>query len=191
MIDEKFLEKLRSSYRANESERRQIISASNNILFEAKKTIFVLQREEFKAAEEKLVDVETGLKNLEQRFGAPRLRQEGAYKAAVEEYLEAKTFYAAIKNKEIESVADLTLDYEGYLGGICDLIGELVRYATNRAAAGKFGDVAKIKKVAGDIMAQLVDFDLTGYLRTKYDQARGHLRKLEQMAYEIKLRGKK
>ncbi len=40
-------------------------------------------------------------------------------------------------------------------------------------------------------MAQLVDLDLTGYLRTKYDQARGHLRKLEQMAYEIKLRGKK
>ncbi len=39
-------------------------------------------------------------------------------------------------------------------------------------------------------MGQLIDFDMTGYLRTKYDQARGHLRKLEQMAYEIKLRSK-
>jgi len=191
MINEKFLEQLRKDYRANESERRQIISAANNILFEAKKTIFVLQREEFKVAESKLTGIEAGLENLEQRFGAPRLRQEGAYKAAAEEYLEAKTFYAAIKNKKIQAVANLTLDYEGYLGGICDLIGELVRYATNRAAAGKFGDVAKIKKTAADIMAQLIDFDMTGYLRTKYDQARGHLRKLEQMAYEIKLRGKK
>jgi len=71
------------------------------------------------------------------------------------------------------------------------MIGELVRYATNQAAAGKFSAVAKTKKLAEDIMGQLIDFDMTGYLRTKYDQARGHLRKLEQMAYEIRLRREK
>lgn len=191
MIDVKFLETLKNNYRANESERRQIISASNNILFEAKKTIFALQRDDFKAAAAKLNDMEAALKNLASRFGIERLQREGAYKAAVEEYLEGKTFFLVIKNKKIAAIDDLKLDYEGYLGGICDMIGELVRYATNRAAAGKFGEVAKIKKVSEDIMSQLIDFDMTGYLRTKYDQARGHLRKLEQMAYEIKLRGKK
>lgn len=191
MINANFLEKLKKDYQANEAERRQIISAANNILFEAKKTIFALQRQDFKLATIKLQDMETALQNLEKRFGAERLHREGAYKAAVEEYLEGKTFYLVIKNKKIEATDGLALDYEGYLGGICDLIGELVRYATNRAASGKFGEVAKIKKTADDIMAQLVDFDMTGYLRTKYDQARGHLRKLEQMAYEIKLRGKK
>lgn len=191
MIDAKLLEKLKDDYRANESARRQIISASNNILFEAKKTIFALQRQDFKAGAEKLAEMEKALKNLEQRFGAERLRKEGAYKAAAEEYLEGKTFYSLIKLKKISAVEGLDLDYEGYLGGICDLIGELVRYATNRAAAGKFSEVAKINKSASDIMAQLIDFDMTGYLRTKYDQARGHLRKLEQMAYEIKLRGQK
>ena len=191
MIDAKFLEKLKKDYQANESERRQIISASNNILFEAKKTIFALQRQDFNIAEGKLKDMEKALQNLEERFGADRLRREGAYKAAVEEYLEGQTFYLTIKNKAIEAVKGLTLDYEGYLGGVCDLIGELVRYATNQAAKGKFSEVAKIKKSADDIMNQLVDFDMTGYLRTKYDQSRGHLRKLEQMAYEIKLRTKK
>jgi predicted translin family RNA/ssDNA-binding protein len=191
MINEKFLEQLKKDYRANESERRQIISASNNILFEAKKTIFALQRQDFKVAEGKLGDIKKALKNLAERFGQVRLNREGAYKAAVEEYLEGQTFSAAIKNKKIEAVKDLSLDYEGYLGGICDTIGELVRYATNQAAKGKFSEVAKIKKIADDIMNQLLDFDLTGYLRTKYDQSRGHLRKLEQMAYEIKLRSKK
>lgn len=191
MINDKFLKKLKDDYRANESERRQIISASNNILFEAKKNIFALQRSDFKAAEAKMSDMEKALKNLEERFGAERLHKEGAYKAAAEEYLEGKTLYLAIKNKPIEAVKEISLDYESYLGGICDMIGELVRYATNRAAAGKFAEVAKIKKLAEDIMGQLIDFDMTGYLRTKYDQARGHLRKLEQMAYEIKLRGKK
>ena len=64
----------------------------------------------------------------------------------------------------------------------------MVRVATNEAAAGKFVRVKEIKELVNEIMAQLVDFDLTGYLRTKYDQARGHLRKIEQMDYEIKLR---
>ena len=191
MINEKFLQELKKSYKDNESERRQIISAANNILFEAKKTIFALQRQDFKIAEEKIKDIEKALKNLEDRFGFDRLHREGAYKAAVEEYLEGQTLSAVIKNKKIEAVKGLHLDYESYLGGICDMIGELVRYATNQAAQGKFGAVAKIKKIAEDTMGQLIDFDLTGYLRTKYDQARGHLRKLEQMSYEIKLRGKK
>lgn len=191
MINDKFLKKLKDDYRANESERRQIISASNNILFEAKKNIFALQRNDFKAAETKMLDMEKALKNLEERFGFERLHREGAYKAAAEEYLEGKTLYLAIKNKPIETIKGISLDYESYLGGICDMIGELVRYATNRAANGKFSEVAKIKKLAEDIMGQLIDFDMTGYLRTKYDQARGHLRKLEQMAYEIKLRNKK
>ena len=191
MINDKFLADLKKDYQANESERRQIISASNNILFEAKKTIFALQRQDFKSAEEKLTGMEKALQNLESRFGFERLHREGAYKAAAEEYLEGKTLYLIIKNKKIEAVKGLHLDYESYLGGVCDMIGELVRYATNQAAAGKFGAVAKIKKTADDTMSQLVDFDMTGYLRTKYDQARGHLRKLEQMAYDIKIRGKK
>jgi predicted translin family RNA/ssDNA-binding protein len=191
MINEKFLEQLKKDYQANESERRQIISASNNILFEAKKTIFALQRQDIKNAATKLSDIEKALDNLKKRFGADRLQKEGAYKAAVEEYLEGKTLSLVIQNKKIDAIPGLSLDYEGYLGGVCDMVGELVRYATNQAAAGKFSAVAKIKKNAEDIMAQLIDFDMTGYLRTKYDQARGHLRKLEQMAYEIKLRNKK
>jgi predicted translin family RNA/ssDNA-binding protein len=191
MIDKKFLEKLRSDYKNNESQRRQIISGSNNILFQAKKTIFALQRQDFKIAEKNISEMETAFRDLEKRFSAPRLNREGAYKAAAEEYLEGKTLHQVIKNKNINDVANLNLDYEAYLGGVCDMIGELVRYATNQAASGKFTAVAKIKKEAEDIMGQLIDFDMTGYLRTKYDQARGHLRKLEQMAYEIKLRNKK
>jgi predicted translin family RNA/ssDNA-binding protein len=191
MINEKFLAELKKDYQANESQRRQIISASNNILFEAKKTIFALQRQDFKIAEEKIIENEKSLTNLESRFGFERLHREGAYKAAAEEYLEGKTLFLVIKNKKIEATKGLHLDYESYLGGVCDMIGELVRYATNQAAKGKFSEVAKIKKIAEDIMGQLIDFDMTGYLRTKYDQSRGHLRKLEQMSYEIKLRGKK
>jgi len=188
MIDAKFLDKLKNDYSTNEKERRQIISASNNLLFEAKKIIFALQRQELKEAEQRLTALEGLFQELNQRFGNERLKKEGAYKAAAEEYLEGKTLFLTIKKKKIEPIEGLDFDYEAYLGGVCDLVGELVRYATNQAAKGKFAEVAKIKKEAEEIMAQLIDFDLTGYLRTKYDQARGHLRKLEQMAYEIRLK---
>jgi len=188
MINEKFLKSLKSNYKKNESERRQIISASNGLLFEAKKIIFKLQREEFKEAQVKFLEIEKNFKIIERKFSSKRLKKEGAYKAAAEEYLEAKTFYQTIKGKEIIMVKNLDFDYESYFGGICDTIGELVRYATNQAAKGEFSEVSKIKTKADDIMSQLADIDMTGYLRTKYDQARGHLRKLEQMAYEIKIK---
>ncbi len=188
MINTAFVNKLKSDYSKREQERRQIISRSNDVLFQAKKTIFALQREELKTAEEKLLSMETILKKMEKDFSFNRLREEGAYHAAAEEYVEAKTLAAVIAGKKITPIKGLNLGYDSYLGGFCDLIGEMVRFATNRAAKGKYESVAEMKDKGEEIMNSLLDFDLTGYLRTKYDQARGHLRKLEQMAYEIRLR---
>ncbi len=188
MINAAFVSKLKSDYSKREQERRQIISRSNDVLFQAKKTIFALQREELKTAEEKLLSMETILKKMEKDFSFNRLREEGAYHAAAEEYVEAKTLAAIIAGKKITPIKGLNLGYDSYLGGFCDLIGEMVRFATNRAAKGKYESVAEMKDKGEEIMNSLLDFDLTGYLRTKYDQARGHLRKLEQMAYEIRLR---
>lgn len=188
MINKKFISQLKKDYRAKESERRQIISLSNNVLFHSKKAIFSLHRGDLKTAEEKLLEMENELLNLEKKFTVKRIEEEGAYRAAVEEYAEAKLLSFAISGKSIDKIKKLKLSTDTYLGGICDLLGELVRVATNEAAAGNFIQVTKIKNLSEDIMDQLIDFDMTGYLRTKYDQARGHLRKLEQMSYEIKLR---
>jgi len=188
MINKKFVEQLKKDYQNQENERRQIISLSNNVLFHSKKAIFTLHRHELKIAELKLKEMEDSLLQLEKKFGIKRIEEEGAYRAAIEEYVEAKLLSFVIKGEKIDRIKKLKLGNDAYLGGICDLLGELVRTATNEAAAGHFEQVEKIKKLANDIMDQLIDFDMTGYLRTKYDQARGHLRKLEQMAYEIKLR---
>lgn len=188
MINKKFVEQLKKDYKNQEGERRQIISLSNNVLFHSKKAIFALHRNEIKIADAKLKEMEDSLLQLEKKFGIKRIEEEGAYRAAIEEYVEAKLLSFVIKGEKIDRIKKLKLGNDAYLGGICDLLGELVRRATNEAAAGNFDQVEKIKKLSNDIMDQLIDFDMTGYLRTKYDQARGHLRKLEQMAYEIKLR---
>ncbi|MDX9778735.1 MAG: hypothetical protein RBT30_00615 [Patescibacteria group bacterium] len=191
MIDTTFISRLRKDYKEKEKSRRQIISRSNEVLFQAKKSIFALHRDDKQLAAEKLQEMEISLKKLEKEFGFTRLKEEGAYQAAVEEYVEAKSLAAIIDNKKIKAVPGIKIAYDSYLGGLCDLIGEMVRLATNRATRGDYKSAAVLKEQAETIMAELLDFDLTGYLRTKYDQARGHLRKLEQISYEIKLHKEK
>ena len=63
-----------------------------------------------------------------------------------------------------------------------------LRRGNRQLQKGKYGEVKKIKEIINDIMTELVEFDLTGYLRTKYDQAKSNLKKIEQIDYEIKIR---
>ncbi|OGF22070.1 hypothetical protein A3D45_01630 [Candidatus Falkowbacteria bacterium RIFCSPHIGHO2_02_FULL_42_9] len=188
MINKKFIEQLKKEFDNHAGECRQIISLSNAVLHDAKKAIFSLQRDDLDEAGKTLLEVEAILKNLENKFSLVRLAEEGSYKAAVEEYVEAKMFWLVMTGKKIDKIKEVQLDYESYLGGISDLIGELVRRAIKMATDGKFKEVKKIHQIADDIMAELVEFDMRSYLRTKYDQAKGHLRKIEQINYEINLR---
>jgi len=188
MINKKFIQKLKKEYDDNNSERRQIISLANIVLHDSKRVIFSLHRGDEKKAKESLNNIEKILRKLEDKFSLKRINEEGSYKAAVEEYVEAKTFYLVLSGEKIDIFKNIKLKYDSYLGGLCDLTGELVRRAVNQAASGNIKEVEKIKQIISDIMAELVEFDMTGYLRTKYDQAKRNLQKIEQINYEIKIR---
>ena len=188
MINKKFVQQLKKEHDAHESERRQIISLANIVLHDSKRVIFALHRSDMAKANDSLREIEKILAGSEKKFGYARLAQEGAYKAGVEEYVEAKMLNKLISGEKVDIIKSLTINAESYLSGICDLTGELVRQAVNQAAAGQLKEVARIKGLIDEIMAELVEFDLAGYLRTKYDQARGNARKIEQINYEINLR---
>lgn len=188
MLNKKFITKLRQTHEKKEEERRKIINLSNKVLHESKRVIFGLHRGDVDKSNESLKEIETRIKEMEKKFGSPRLAQEGAYKAGIEEYVEAKFFYKVITGRKIDFISGLKLEYESYMGGLCDLTGEMVRLATNEASAGNLKRVEELKGQVNEIMAELVGFDLTGYLRTKYDQAKISLRKIEQINYEVKIR---
>lgn len=188
MINKKFIQQLKKEFDDHAGECRQIISLANAVLHDAKKVIFSLHRDDIKSAGKTLEEVEAILKNLENKFSFNRLMEEGSYRAAIEEYVEAKMFFLVLTGEKIDKIKEVKLDYGSYLGGLSDLLGELVRLAIKMATSGDFKEVKKIHKIANDIMAELVEFDMRSYLRTKYDQAKGHLRKIEQINYEINLR---
>ena len=191
MINKKFIQKLKKEHEASSGERRQIISLANAVLHDSKRVIFSLHRGDLAKAAASLAAIENTLLKLDKKFGYGRLNVEGSYKAAVEEYAEAKTLWQVISGKKVDQFKGVKLSHESYLGGVCDLTGELVRRAINEAAQGRHEEVGKIKGIIGEIMAELVEFDLTGYLRTKYDQAKANLRKIEQINYDINIRNKK
>jgi len=188
MLNTKFLQQLKKDYDRHENERRQIISRANIILHESKRVIFSLHRGDVKTAGSSLNEIENTLKEMEKKFGYDRLIKEGAYNAGVEEYVEARMFFNIINGQKIDAIKGIKLSIDAYLGGISDTTGELVRLATNEAAKGNFKEVEKIKNIITDVMAELVEFDITGYLRTKYDQAKQNLRKIEQVMYDISIR---
>lgn len=190
MIEKKFISDLRKKYLDKNIQRRKIISFSNIILNNSKKAIFALHRNDIELAEKNIKEAEDILKKIEKEFGQHRIKEEGSYSASLEEYVEAKLFYQFLKTGKINKIKEFKISEEAYIGGICDLSGELIRKATNEAINKNFSEIKRIKNIINDILNELIDFDITGYMRTKYDQARANLKKIEQMDYEISLRSK-
>ena len=181
MINKTFVKKLKKDHDQHNSERRQIINLS-------KRVIFSLHRGNVEKAKEALGGIEKILLQLESKFSHYRINEEGAYRAGVEEYVEAKTFWQVINGEKIDLFKNIKINYDGYLAGLCDLTGELVRRAVNYAAQGDVDEVVRLKDIINAIMEEMVEFDMTGYLRTKYDQAKSSLKKIEQIVYDLKIR---
>jgi predicted translin family RNA/ssDNA-binding protein len=113
---------------------------------------------------------------------------EGAYLAAVEEYVEASLLYQFVTTGSIGEVTAIAVSGESYLAGLCDVPGELYRYAIAAATRHDVELVKRCNELAANIIGELIEFNLTSYLRNKFDQAKGAAQKLEQVVYEVAIR---
>ena len=183
MFDARWLISLKKLYTQKNSSRQQIISASAPLGHSAKKVIFALQRGE---DQKKVLQIlHSNFLKLVKKYGQERLLREASFRAALEEHIEA-VFFASIINKEkISPLSGILIDAELYLGALSDVTGELVRRSTNLIAENNLSEAKRLITSGQMIVDELLDFDMTGSLRTKYDQARNNLRKLEQLNYEI------
>lgn len=189
MLSKKLFEHLKKEYSTYEAARRDLIGVSNSVLSKAKQAIFALHRDDEKEAARLLQEVERTFAELEKQFQKIEgLRWEGAYRAALEEYVEAKLFHEFIKGGKVAEIKTVPIDADAYLAGLSDFTGELTRKAVQRATQGHMEDVERLAEVVREVIEQLIKFDLTGYLRTKYDQAKQNLRRIEEVLYDVKIR---
>lgn len=192
MLNKKYLNKLRKELHAYALIRRDVIKQSDDALHIAKRAVFALQRDNVKEAEEKLRESEALLKALQKMSTKePSILEEGAYLAAVEEYVEASLFHQFVTTGSIGEVTTIAVSGESYLAGLCDVPGELYRYAIAAATRHDTELVTRCNDAASDIIGELIEFNLTSYLRNKFDQAKGAAQKLEQVVYEVVMRNTK
>ena len=184
------MKKLKRGLHAYQLKRREIIKQSGDALHHAKRAIFALQRDNLKEAGAKLKETETIFKKLQTKYKPDnKVLSEGAYRAAVEEYVEAVLFFQFLLTGKIGQIKSFPIDTDVYLAGLSDVPGELYRYAIYAATNRNEKMVKRCAQMSNDIVGELIEFNLTSYLRTKFDQAKQANQKLEQVVYELSLKG--
>lgn len=191
MLNQKLFQELKKDYDFYDQERRKLIGLSNDALMKAKQAIFSFHRDDMKEGNSLLAEVEKIFAELEKKFKQEEeLRYEGSYRAALEEYVEAKFFGGFLEGKKIDFIKGVQIDADSYLAGLCDFTGELLRKAVLAATDKKFKRVEELAAGIREVIGELLKFNLTSYLRTKYDQAKHNLRRVEEILYDVKMREK-
>ena len=191
MLNKKYFQKIRQDLLSYAEKRREVIKAAGDAQHHAKRAIFALQRDERGEADVSLKSALANLNKLVKRYNQPEdthLFDEGSFRAAVEEYTEAAIFKQFLDGENIGPPAEVKVASEQYISGLCDVPGELVRYAIKAATERDFKTVKRCYAAAEAIIGELISMDLTGYHRQKFDQAKQALSKLQQIVYEVSLK---
>lgn len=191
-INSQYIDSVKKALVSFDLLRRDVIKQSGDVQHHAKRAIFAMHRDDTAEAEKKLVDAHKGLVELGKLAKKDkRTIEEGSYKEALEEYVEAVLFYQFLSGKKIGQIAHHKVEPHMYVAGLCDVPGELYRYAIKAATNRDAEMVMRCKETAEDIIGELIECNLTKYLRTKFDQAKQAVGKINIVVYELSLRDKK
>lgn len=190
MLNKTVQARLLKEYHNHTAMRHKLIQQANDALRAAKQAIFSLHRNDDKAARKQLDSVNKDLAAIAKTVlkSNPELRNQGAYLAALEEYLEAELFYQAMQGQDLQFIENLDIRADQYIGALSDLTGELTRQAVLRATDKDYEAVNRYHALAESIIGMLIQFDLVSNLRQKYDDAKRNLKRLESIKYDISLR---
>lgn len=176
-------------YQSQSLVRRELVARSNDALSKSKRAIFALHRNDAASAVRLLSEAAGQFRTIEKSLRSiPQLKDEGSYRAALEEYAEASLFAGFLKSGGIVKLESRVQEPTIYLAGLADATGEMVRYATRQVTLGNRGSVKEVHEVVTMVIEFMLDLDLTGYLRNKFDQAKKNLSRLAEMSYDLAIR---
>ena len=172
------------------SERRSRLQArSNEVLTLSKRAIFAVHRGDLPGAMQGLQEARLAIKEIKVLIQkTSRLAQEGSWRAAQEEFAEASLVMQYVTHHQVGRVREISDDPDLFLGALSDMTGELTRRAVLLASERQDDEVRRIFHDVREAVDFLLQMDLTGSLRTKVDQAKQNLRKLEEIQYDLSLR---
>ncbi len=184
----KLVDKISKELALYQKERGVINHISSAILSKSKQSIFLAHDGNLKEANKILEEAREKLRELNKQYNkSNRLDFEGSYQAAAEEFLEAKFFLDVLGAKQIEVDTEFKFSPEEYLGGLCDMTGELVRQSVLCASEKNLKLLQKYREITKDIVGFIMKLYLTGKIRMKFDDAKRNLKRIETIIYEINL----
>jgi predicted translin family RNA/ssDNA-binding protein len=191
MLDQSFIDDLGGRYATHRKLRRDVINLASEGQNRAKKAIFALHRDDADGADQLLREAEakfTAVRELAAQ--SPELSWEGSYRAALEEYAEAALYRNFLRDGEVRGMEYPDVDYATLLGGLSDLTGELQRRQVLAAIRRDDAEVARLREAIDRIVGALLNMDLEGYHRNKFDQAKNSQRRAEDVLYDVSLRSR-
>jgi predicted translin family RNA/ssDNA-binding protein len=211
IIPAKELEELRKRMERRDELREKCIKRCRDAQKSAKQAIFALHRKDVKRALHLLKQCETIVTNdLNPLVEEDPTLHYGSYANVLEEYAEAKLFHVWLMgmqdgNGDGNSGSDdkpsghlltpidfttIPLEPAEYLGGLCDLTGEVGRYAVQQGTKRDSDGVQFCLETNLSILFSLETlqrFPNGSYVHKKMDQLRRSVQKLERMLYELSL----
>ncbi|MFH0875420.1 MAG: hypothetical protein V1859_05765 [archaeon] len=191
MIDKNDFLVMKKKLETDEAARNTIADCARQILTMSKQVIYSLHREDMETAKKqyeavcvkKTVLIALGKKSQKNAYGM--------YSAALQEFAEAACYYSFAVYKKIPTHIKLKLDHEDYLLGICDLTGELERKTVFSAIKGDYNTVVEIKNIVEEVYFEFLKLDLrNSELRKKSDSIKWNLKKIDEVLYDLKIKGK-
>lgn len=188
MLDKKDFNRMATELSEFDSKREEIIKDSRDILKLSKLAVYHAHRGDLNYAKKNIEDAKVMIGQIKAEIKKIKgLDSIGAFSAALQEWVEAATYYGYLRTGNIPTKKDLDVDTENYLLGVCDLTGELGRKAVFLTIDKKFDEVKKIHEVVSEIYGEFLKFDFrNGELRKKSDTIKYNLKKIEEIMYDIR-----
>jgi translin len=179
---------IRSELETYDSLRDEIITIGRNVIKRSKLLIYALHRNELDKGKKLLSELEKTRKEmLDTSRKNHKLTNEGSFRAATQEYVEAVLYYAFVTTGKIELLNEIEPDQ--FVLGMCDVPGELNRRAVYLAGKGKIQEVIAIRDIVETIYGELLTFNArNNEMRRKIDSVKYELRKLEDLVLSMKLK---
>ncbi len=188
MLDQTALSAVVRSYKAMTVRRRELQQLSSDILSASKRAIFAVQRGMKGDADRELKEARSLVMRGKKVVGTDRrLLSEGAWRAALEEFAESAMYRDAMFASMIKVPKEIADDPDVVIGALSDVTGECTRSCVLAATRRDRVEVERLSEIVRGGVAFLLELDLTGSLRQKFDQAKQNLRKVEEIAFSLSL----
>ncbi len=188
MLNRKEFAELRREIAQRDETREKIIALSRDIISLSKRVIYATLRRDLAAAKKNEGELKrqiAGLRKIDMPLDT------NISSTAYQEYVEAAAMLHFAEKGELITRKALGVDAESYLMGLCDLTGELMRKAVDEIINRNFDNAMKIRELVSLIYGEFLEFNLrNSELRKKSDQIKWNLQKIEDLIYDVKVKGR-